>query len=298
MKESPAIGAVRQRLTSRDKELIHKVWAYRVLDTKCIASLLFPTASVNTVSSQCLARLRFLTRAGYLERREQLQVMSEGRKPYLYYLGEKGARFIADLTGTTLEDLDWSSAESDHGYLFLNHLLDTNRFRVAITLAAERQGGHLVDWVDDRSLKQERRMYVEVSRPESTKTERIAVVPDGAFSLNVGEYWYHFFLELDRGTVVGASKSTPTRDWFSKVRVYLKYFELGYPQAKFKSDSIRVLTVTTSATRLANLKRITETAEGQHRFWFGLLSELNPDNVLTTPVWHVATKDEPLSLLW
>jgi hypothetical protein len=45
------------------------------------------------------------------------------------------------------------------------------------------------------------------------------------------------------------------------------------------------------------LKAGTEEVEGQRRFWFTTLEAVNPETILTTPIWQVATEDTPRVLI-
>ena len=59
-----------------------------------------------------------------------------------------------------------------------------------------------------------------------------------------------------------------------------------------------MLAVTTGEQRLANLKRATEQAKGDHYFWFTTKAAVNiwqPRTILET-VWAVATKQEKVAL--
>lgn len=289
-------ASTKRRLTKRDKAVIHSVAMYRVLSTTGIAALFFPTTAATGVNSQCLARLRFLTRAGYLVRREQLSLRAEGRSPYLYYLGPEGVRFLRDL-GMSPADIDWRPSDANSKWLYLSHQLDVNRFRVTVALAAQRRGSAITQWIDDRALRRLPPEHVEILDRRGN-ARREAVVPDGMFSLVDGEFLHHLLVEVDRSTVTASSTLPEAHDWWRKVKVYLSYFDSDLPVARYGTDRFRVLTVTTTAKRLDTLKRVTEEAGGKHRFWFAVQDELTPENVLTAPVWHVAAKDERLSLLW
>jgi hypothetical protein len=73
-----------------------------------------------------------------------------------------------------------------------------------------------------------------------------------------------------------------------KVRAYMAYYRSGQYHARYGTRSLRVLTVTTSQKRLANLKASTEQAGGGPMFWFTTFDRVNTENILSAPIWQVA----------
>jgi len=284
------------RFTPRDGAIIDAVWRYRCLTTPQIARLFFPTAG-GAVSSQCLTRLRHLTAAGYLARSEQPQVRTDGRKPSLFFLDQRGAAFLVEDFGVEPAALDWKPRFNNASWIFLSHLLATNEVRIAVSLAAWAHGWTLEAWLDDRSLKKAGHDYVELTDDQG-RAHRSAVVPDGYFVLSRGQVLGHCFLELDRGTIPGNAAAWEKRDWARKVQVYLEYYRSGLFQSRYKTRSCRILTVTTSQARLATLKGVTERAGGRGRFWFTTMDHITPASVLSKAIWAAAGSDNLHSLAW
>ena len=52
-----------------------------------------------------------------------------------------------------------------------------------------------------------------------------------------------------------------------------------------------------AAGKTENLKVATEDVGGENRFWFGVLSELTAEAILTDPLWTVAGRDNPSILI-
>lgn len=284
------------RLTPRDAEIIETAWRYRALTTPQIASLYFPTVD-NSVSSQCLTRLRHLVAGGYLDRQEQPQVRSDGRKPYVYFLGKAGAAFLIEEIGVEPQLLDWKLTDNNVTWLYLSHLLATNDVRAAISQAVQARSWTIETWLDDRALKKAEYDYVQIPDAQGRR-HQAAVVPDGYFVLSDGTYLYHHFLEVDRGTMTGKATSGESRDWARKVRIYLEYYRTGSFQKRYKTRSFRMITVTTTPARLTTLKRVTEETGGQSRFWFTTMSQVLPAKILTGPIWNVAGSDDLHSMVW
>ena len=184
------------------------------------------------------------------------------------------------------------------GHLFLDHLLHTNDVRIAFTLDAQAQNCQLTDWIDDRSLRRrETKEYVTLKNATG-KAERVAIVPDGFFSLLSGDRHFHHFVEADLRTVVGLSSKSGRHDWARKVRAYLAYHESGQYGRRYDAQEFRVLTVTTGEGRLENLKAITEEAGGKQRFWFTTYEQLAACRPLVDPCWAVAGRSDLRPLIF
>lgn len=296
------------QLTSRDIAIIEAVYAYRALTTPQIETLLFPGNQTqfqanakhpqSGKTNRCRHRLKLLYHHGYLYRDELPTPLSLGRRPLVYFLDKRGREVLCAHYGLTPKELDWQprhNTVSDH---FLEHLLQTNDVRVALTVAARQQGWTVANWLDDRTLKkQQHKDYVTISGPQGGKARRVAVVPDGYCHLRTAQAELHFLLEADRRTVVGQYSRWGGKDWGRKVRTYIAYFTPqaeGQPslyEQRYGTAKLRVLTITTGPTRLANLKRITEQAGGRSRFWFTTFEALNAQTALTAPIWQKAGDD-------
>ena len=281
-------------LTKRDIAIVEAVYAHRALTTQHIETLLFRPST----HSRCLLRVRLLHQHGYLLRSGQPQELSEGRRHYVYWLAQKGAELVAINQGREVPELDWRLGEHKVKTDFLEHLLDTNTFRIAVTLALHKLGYALEAWRDDRTLKREHaKESVTIHGPQGG-SEQVAFVPDGYFSYAAGDYTYRQFLETDRRTVTGSSEVEKRPDWARKVNAYLAYYNSEKIHERYGSRKGRVLTVTTGEKRVANLKAITEREGGKGKFWFTTLDQVTPETVLTAPIWRKAGSDELHSLIW
>lgn len=282
------------RLTARDKKIIEAVYQYRVLTTQQIDRLFFPS-SRSGGSSRCLHRLKLLFHHGFLQRAEQPQLISEGRKPYVYYVDKRGAEFLAYLYECEVKDLDWSPRSYPVGHLFLEHLLATNDIRVAIVLSAQKHGFVVEQWYDEKTLKSEQMKDTVILTTVQGKQQKASVVGDGYFRL-YSDHYSHQFLETDRGTVTGSSRKFGSKTWQRKVAAYLAYYRSGKYQARYNTRSMRIITVTTSVRRLQNLKAITEALGGKTRFWFTTFEEIERADVLTDRIWWVAGDEKRKAL--
>jgi hypothetical protein len=57
-------------------------------------------------------------------------------------------------------------------------------------------------------------------------------------------------LEIDLRTVTGVASVWGKRDWARKVSAYLEYYRSGNYQERYKTQSLRILTVMTGEKRL------------------------------------------------
>ncbi len=281
------------RLTQRDIAIVNACYEYRALSTPQIKQLFFNNNSQRSQLVQCQYRLKLLYHNGYLYRDEKPTKLSEGRHALIYFLDRKGAQLLAECLEIEQSELDWHSKSNAAGarHLFLDHLLRTNDIRIALTMAAEHENILLERWLDDKTLKsRQMKDYVTIGANDDRikERQRIAIIPDGYFHLKIAERSYHHFLETDLRTVTGLSTKSANRDWSKKIQAYLSYHSSGLFQARYNTNSFRVLTVTTGEKRLANLKRITEEAGGKSRFWFTTFDQLTQASVLSQPIWQIA----------
>lgn len=281
------------KFTERDGQILHAVYAYRMLVREQIERLLFQPEhgqEYMTKTSRARHRLRLLYHHGYLERLPLPVALGAWAWEPVYRLASKGAERVALDLGINKKDLAyWGRGDhkdkrpSEVTPLFLEHALSINDFRIAVTCAAQRQGFEIEKWLDDGQLKsQEYKDYVAVSDKGRSRT--VAVIPDAYFVLHLGDRRAHFLLELDRATMTNSR-------WRTRVSAYLRYIRSGKYTERYNTRSLRILTVTTTPKRLANLKKTTAKAGGNNLFWFTTLDEINAQSVLSSPIWLLANDE-------
>jgi Replication-relaxation len=277
-------------LTPRDVQIIQAVHEYRALTAGQIAALFWD----GVVNARCKLRLRLLYQYGYLDRDEQPTKLSEGRKPLVYFLHRLGAEYLSQLAGHAL---DWNPQDNDISYPFLHHLLATNDVRVAVVRSAKQHGWEVPTWLDEKTLKSPQMKDTIMLKGERGGKEKAAVVPDSYFRLETKEDLYNFFLECDMGTVTLDASAERRRDFARKIRSYLVYYSSGLYEKRYHSRDMRVITVTTSEQRMQNLITVTEAAGGKGRFWFTTFDRVKNADILTAPIWKVATREGLYPLL-
>jgi hypothetical protein len=280
-------------LTDRDGRIISWVYKMRFLTREQIQRLEFSP----TTTSYAKKRLMLLYQHGYLDRRPLMMDSAFGSSKPLYCLDSKGADWLAHAWKMERSELLWKPRDNELSDYFMRHLLDTNDFRISVTLAANNKEWSL-EWIDEATLKSaEMKDYVT----DPLHGGRIAVIPDGYFSLH--DVPIHgslkrasFALELDRGNM-------EPRPWKRKIRAYIAWWETGQYQARYKTASLRVLTVVSAARRAKDARRErqliedgvrrlltwTEEAGGKRMFWFAPAHKVDEETVFDSPIWVVAS---------
>lgn len=267
------------RVTDRDCQILAALYQYRVLTQAQIHRLIFTELNPNVVQR----RLYLLYHNGYVERQFLPTLGGVMTSPILYMLDKRGGQHL--LKQGYYDEIRWKTSDNQVGYEHLQHLLDTNTFRIEMVLACQKFSVSLHIWQDDTTLKQD---YDRVA--VAGYRQPIAVIPDGHFTIETPAGLMHFFLELDRGTM-------DTTRFKKKVKAYIAYRQTKLSQQRFNTVKFRVLTVTLTSRRAENLRQATAQAQGQNQFWFSVLSELTADNILTGLVWRVPHRDVPVQLI-
>lgn len=273
-------------LQERDLDVVEAVYKFRVLRQNQIAALFFPHNTEATSRAAAQRRLVKLYDHGYLERRFFPVVRNEGRSPTLYILDRKGADLLKTERG--YDGISWHHESKNLKTEFLHHTLAINDVMVTMTVACRERGWQLESWLTENEIKADYD-WVHI-RTATGRTQRVAVLPDSYFSIVARQRRYPFFLELDRGT-------TALKRFKNKIRAYLDYYRTGLYHQRYGNRSLRVLTVTLGEKRLANLKQATEETNGEHWFWFAVLTDLTAETVLTAPLWRQAGRQETGALI-
>lgn len=275
------------QITARDVRILEAVCDMRFLTREQVQQLYFSPST----ASYCKRRLALLYHNAYLDRLYIPSMNPFGATKAIYMLAPKGASIVARHRKLEVRELGWRQGHNDRELYFLRHTLATNDFRIRLTLAAAERDLS-VSWTDERTLRR-REMKDYIDDPKH-RGQRIAVVPDGYFTLSDGARERAFAVEIDRATV----EEKPFKD---KIRAYGEWKLSGTYERRYGTKSLRVLWVVSDvsrdSTRLERIKRWTEAEGGRSLFWFVLLADLTPSDILESPVWLVAGREGRVSLL-
>lgn len=268
-------------LTERDCEIIRLINDCRALTGGQLETLFFNSRSTAQY------RLSRLFQHEYVNRQFLSSVAgSPASSPAIYSLGKRGVQVLIDTFHYEREEV--RLPKTMFAWQFMEHLLKINLVRVAVMLACRARGWSLESWLDERSFRA-RPDYVTLTDKRG-KAHKKPVLPDGYFCLAVPKGMARFFLEVDRGT-------EPHSKFRPQVMVYEAYTKSGQYQARFQAKSLRILIVTTSPRRLANLKAVTKKAGGDRKYWFTTSAQVEAQTILTAPIWQTLESSELLSLI-
>ncbi len=287
-------------MRARDREVLLALYTSRALTTTQIDALLFngpwPSVTTQKKPTRCQKRLQGLFHHGFVARSEQLQTLTDGRKPLVNMLSCEGWESAAQLLYADAP-YEWSDDKMLVSSPFLVHLLATNDVLVSITVAAKKRGWLVKKWLGEHILRGPQLKEVVIIRGPKGGMDKAAVVPDGYFRLVTHADAYNFFVEMDRGTETAEAGQWGRRDWERKILAYLAYYENGKYEQRYKTKDLRVLVVTTGERRLAHLKAVTEAAGGFGWFWFTTIRQVMEGDVLTGPMWQIAGEDGAFPLV-
>jgi hypothetical protein len=245
------------------------------------ASLDNPEEAMKRSANRTIIRLKD---AELIERR---MVWMESRQgfPYPYpcnQLTSHGASFLKRHYQRHGGALRWRASLSGLTDRGARHTLEINRFFVALQRGCWNADVQLSLWRDDRQLAAMDRA--------STYFDN---VPDAFFILESGMGISPFFLEVDRGFETIVSQSGDDGDWATKLERYDRFLSHGYSQAPFFDElpEAAVLTVTTSARRVASMIDATRLAHGGP-YWYAPAADLyatKSADALWQPIWHSVT---------
>ncbi len=212
----------------------------------------------------------------------------------VYWLGRRGAKYLAGLQGEGLRSFPWRKTAR---WSLLLHDLAVNDFRLNVTEAVSNDPQLTLQvWVPEGEF---------LSNPDSVefdnrlgKRRKRQVRPDSFFAIqrsastsNEKPRDFAYLLELDRAT-----EDNPrfVRD---KVKPGLAYLKSRVFHQRFGYRFARWLVVTTTLQRLENMVRHASLAGGEGLFYFTTLDQTMSEDVLTKPIWHVAGRSDPVTLI-
>lgn len=270
------------RLSDRDLDVLDALADYRFLSIPQLGVLFFPSRG------GAEGRLRRLYQAGLCVRVFLPARPYERMTHTIYALSARGAQLLAPRhEGVTPRFL---SGREQRSALFLDHTLRRNDVRICLErLGIEDARTQLLSW---KQKPEEVRASATIRVPGGRRQARVTLVPDGVATLYVRGRVHALVIEVDMGTV-------PVRRMETRYRGYWRWHRDGGGRRRFGAASVRVLTLTTTDTRLASLRRAATRApehggKGSALFWFAKLAAADIDlpETLISPAWTLA-RPEP-----
>ena len=231
-------------LTGRDLEILALVESFRLASSEHVQAL------VEGSNQNILRRLQKLFHRGYLDRIRQELVEDGGSSKMVYAITNKGIRELQK--AGKLEErtaTDWNAQNRGLHHLSIRHTLLISHIHAVFAALCQTHPDIKLFWRDEgRDISD----AIEVSLPEGYT--RIPVAPDAFFRLDGPKGRMHFFLEADRGTMT-------LKRFMMKLKAFAAYWRERRHVERFAIRYFRVLTVTTSKIRAANLVAAAEADE-------------------------------------
>jgi hypothetical protein len=259
------------RLTDRDKRIVEAVYQLRFLTRDQIRKLEFDKGSMTA----CQRRLSLLFHNGYLSAVHKPIPTGYGSSKRVYCLSKKGAALIAHLYGEKeARKIKWNEKQNKVETFFIEHTLAINDVRIAFFKEVLEDKAYELSWSDEKEVK----AWKEKVDDPDNQGKTLPVTPDSFLSLTGNKKKANYFLEVDRAT-------ESNRRWKNKVRGYVEYVLSGKYYEKFKSEALRIITVTTTQERLNNLLKTTKSVNHADFFLFTTFGQIKDNNVLFGNIW-------------
>jgi hypothetical protein len=241
------------RLTDRDREIIRLVYTHRFIRSHHIVAL------IGGSPQQILRRLQLLYHQGYLERpRAQIDSYHRGGSRRIAYgLGNKGGMLLKQTLGVAFRNSSWNEKNQAVGRMFLEHGLLVSDVMATIEIACRKAGVRFIAADELLKPQMERPLRWSVRLGNRAK---VRVVPDRVFAIEYPDavgtsVRANFFLEADRGTMPVQRSNVTQSSFHRKLLTYEATWAQSIHRTRFGFSRFRVVTVTTSATRVASLVR-------------------------------------------
>ena len=290
-------------LQERDLRILELLEDYRLLDTRMV-KLLIREEFPRNVEDAVKRRLHLMFHNRLVNRPpEQLILrLKHGRHHFVYELTRRGARILAEKRGRDPKGL--RAPEKDPSYRYIEHVLEVNRFRVALELALKKRGLPLLRLKRDGEVRFQaefvltHKVHARLLRQRLGSRTGIPLVPDLFFGIQVGSREQFYALELDRGTMKlgGVAK---------KMLGYYKFLARGEALSVDGREipRFRVLFLSPSEVRVRHLREAAQTLDergkGYRGLWFTRADQINleePTSVLAS-IWQTPLPGERFSLL-
>jgi hypothetical protein len=289
-RESP----IALRLTDDDLAIIRAVAKHRFLRSTHFQRLL-PHRSPRKL----LERLGELYHAGVLDRpRAQINYHAQsGSAPIVYALGNQGAEAVTEVEHQRPPITDWTDKNREAKRPYIEHALLLADLMLPLELSSSLHPG--IKFIDAQTLAASLPAGTIGSESPWTLTARlihhgrphiVSLVPDAVFALEFGDpnSRSYFFVEADRATMPIMRSDHSQSCYRRKLIAYFTAHKAGQHIARFAFPNLRVLTLTTSAQRIASMLdavRQVTAGRGSGMFLFADATTLSAPNDPSTAAW-------------
>lgn len=227
----PAVNGF--QLTNNDIEILQQVYNHRLLRIDHLIAL------TSRPHKRLHRRILKLLERSYLAR-----IVLPNEK-HIYTIGRAAVPILVEQGIASKELIDFRLRHHELKELFLKHILLVVEIHAVLELATRQTHIKLVAWNEGQEL------YDSVTVQEKGSRRRLPVRPDGFFILQDTERppeknILPFFLEADRSTTTHAR-------FMKKITAYWEYLNQGLYTKKYNRKFFRVVTITLTDERAANL---------------------------------------------
>jgi hypothetical protein len=268
------------RLTERDTLILEAIHTYDgILSFSQIQRMFF------TGKSQAEERLKLLYQNKYLNRPDESQ--RRRLNEMIYWLDRNGADLIASRQGIPLGELGW---RQEPRWFQVDHDLAVNDFRLTLRETLSQTTNVTMEtWIPESEFW----AYPDtITYPYNGQTIKRKIIPDGFFVLSHAKLRIRYLLEIDRST-----EDNP-RFLREKILPGLAYLKTEAYENRFGHRSGRWIVVTTGERRMKNMLLQARHAKAGGLFYFTTFSQVTVENILSSPIWHRADREQAVPLIF
>lgn len=274
---------IRGQIAPIDEEILGALFRYRVMTLSLLSFVLSRPQKQISRRLSVLRHFKLVSSSPFL-------TPSLGRLPFLYFLTERGMKFLGKEGRVRLGEIS---------PLFHLHWVGISEIHAILEVGSRKVGLNLIFWEQNQKRLKDK---VEVS---IGRIERLTVQPDAFFVLRDEEKQkvFGFCLEYDRGTTTAWGSFREGR-FARKMKAYWHWWRKRKHLEKFGVKALRVLIVVRrtkreedSWERARNLCWVAKETDPQKKgssfFWFTSLNEVTfeePERFLKAPIW-ITSKD-------
>ena len=254
----PADEAPSFLITPRDVEIIRQVARHRFLSSTHISDLL--AAPHKKIGD----RLTFLFHGKYLDRpRGQRERYRDGggSERMVYALANRGAQLLIEQDGYGKADIDWTRKNREVTHRFIQHTLAIADVRVGLVRAVRSRSG--LELLEPQQLLAAMPATTQTMRnpwawranvQHNNASKEVGLVPDYAFGIVFPDGKRRCCLvECDRGTMPIDRSNLEQTSMLKKFLGYTAGKRAKLHQRQFDWKAFRVLIITNTPERVANL---------------------------------------------
>jgi hypothetical protein len=269
-------------LTKRDKEVLLAIYFHRCLTTEQVAEMFFRYGKGGKLNSQAsvIARRRLRKMFDYcLVDRFFIDVgENNGSSQAHMVLDSLGAKIVAGLLNIPLNELQWRYEMNETRLPYLEHMVKINDCYVSLLRKSREEGHEVTLYRTENHVRHEFKYW----------NQRVVFNPDAYGQYWLGDEGFHFFLELDNGTM--------TPGVFQKKHQRYTSFYASEEYSNHYENFPLVLTVTTTWERAEQLRKVIEKVDDTDVEWYFTSEEQFHSDPLGA-VWLSKDEENPVTLL-